>query len=305
MKNLLAFLLLVSSAVAAHAGPYSELQIHTSSATDWVSGDVKVAAATTSSKTATITLQGSTGLIQSSSMSVSGNISAGGNLIVTGGYINNTYVSSGTLGAGVIASSIAVGAVGLPQLAATVLSSATMQGNTFNAASKLVQLNGSSQYPALDGSLITNLTPNGVLAYSSALGMMAVSSAYVKNTNAAGDSALGFYTSAGSIAATLGYGNSGGSYSGSTILTTTGATDLNLCINSAGKCIVISGVGAITFAGASITTNGMGAGAVDFSGAGSMKVPGGTNGKTLCQNASGNVSGCTSAVDASGNCTCP
>lgn len=36
-------------------------------------------------------------------------------------------------------------------------SSATLQGNTFNAASKLVQLNGSTQLPAVDGSLLTGL----------------------------------------------------------------------------------------------------------------------------------------------------
>ncbi len=42
----------------------------------------------------------------------------------------------------------------------------TKQGNTFNGASQLVQLNGSSQYPAKDGSLITNLT--GVLSGGSA-----------------------------------------------------------------------------------------------------------------------------------------
>ncbi len=35
------------------------------------------------------------------------------------------------------------------------LSNATLQGNTFNAANDLVQLNGSGQLPALDGSLLT------------------------------------------------------------------------------------------------------------------------------------------------------
>lgn len=38
----------------------------------------------------------------------------------------------------------------------------TVQGNSFNAASKLVQLDGSSRYPALDGSQITNLSKTQV-----------------------------------------------------------------------------------------------------------------------------------------------
>lgn len=40
-------------------------------------------------------------------------------------------------------------------------SSVTLQGNTFNAANRLVQLNGSGQYPALDGSLITGVSGSG------------------------------------------------------------------------------------------------------------------------------------------------
>ena len=38
----------------------------------------------------------------------------------------------------------------------------TVQGNTFNGISQLVQLNASTQYPALDGSLITGLTKTQV-----------------------------------------------------------------------------------------------------------------------------------------------
>lgn len=40
--------------------------------------------------------------------------------------------------------------------------SATLQGNTFNAASKLVQLDSLTRYPAIDGSLITNLTGSNI-----------------------------------------------------------------------------------------------------------------------------------------------
>ena len=44
-------------------------------------------------------------------------------------------------------------------------SSLTTQGNTFNGNSQLVQLNSSGQYPALDGSLITNLAGGGVVVF--------------------------------------------------------------------------------------------------------------------------------------------
>jgi hypothetical protein len=54
------------------------------------------------------------------------------------------------------ASSITTGTLSDSRLSSTV----TNQGDTFNGASQLVQLNSSAQYPALDGSLITNL-PSG------------------------------------------------------------------------------------------------------------------------------------------------
>ena len=38
----------------------------------------------------------------------------------------------------------------------------TVQGNTFNAASKLVQLDSSNRYPAINGSLITNLNASAI-----------------------------------------------------------------------------------------------------------------------------------------------
>jgi len=49
----------------------------------------------------------------------------------------------------------------------TSLSSATnvtTQGNTFNGNSQLIQTNATGQYPALDGSLITNLASGGITA---------------------------------------------------------------------------------------------------------------------------------------------
>lgn len=44
------------------------------------------------------------------------------------------------------------------------VSSVTLMGNTFNQASQLIQLNGSAQLPALDGSLLTGIKITGVLA---------------------------------------------------------------------------------------------------------------------------------------------
>lgn len=44
------------------------------------------------------------------------------------------------------------------------VSSVTLQGNTFNGASQLVQLNASTQYPALSGALITNITAANISA---------------------------------------------------------------------------------------------------------------------------------------------
>lgn len=46
-------------------------------------------------------------------------------------------------------------------------SSVTLQGNTFNQAGKLVQLNGSAQLPALDGSLLTGVVTTGILPHGS------------------------------------------------------------------------------------------------------------------------------------------
>jgi hypothetical protein len=39
----------------------------------------------------------------------------------------------------------------------------TLSGNAFNSANKLVQLDGSGRYPALDGSLITNLSASNII----------------------------------------------------------------------------------------------------------------------------------------------
>lgn len=56
------------------------------------------------------------------------------------------------------ASNVGSGTLADARLGANV----TLQGNSFNAASKLVQLDGSSRYPALNGSQITNLSKTQV-----------------------------------------------------------------------------------------------------------------------------------------------
>lgn len=65
-------------------------------------------------------------------------------------------ISFSTIGANAVvnATNITSGTVADARLSANV----TLQGNSFNAASKLVQLDGSGRYPALDGSQITSLT---------------------------------------------------------------------------------------------------------------------------------------------------
>ena len=56
------------------------------------------------------------------------------------------------------ASNITTGTLANTQLSSSV----TLQGNTFNGVSELVQLNGSGYYPALNGSLITNLSASNI-----------------------------------------------------------------------------------------------------------------------------------------------
>lgn len=67
------------------------------------------------------------------------------------------------------ASNISSGTLGDARLSANV----TTQGNTFNAANKLVQLDASAKLPAVDGSQLTNLPsftpPNGLLKIASAI----------------------------------------------------------------------------------------------------------------------------------------
>jgi hypothetical protein len=86
------------------------------------------------------------------------------NLSTLSGHISNTSnphsVTKSQVGLGDVAnvdttnaSNISSGTLNDARLSANV----TLQGNTFNAASKLVQLDASAKLPALDGSQLTNL----------------------------------------------------------------------------------------------------------------------------------------------------
>ena len=69
-------------------------------------------------------------------------------------------ISFSTIGANTLvnAANITSGTLADARLSANV----TLQGNSFNAASKLVQLDGSAKYPALNGSQITNLDATNI-----------------------------------------------------------------------------------------------------------------------------------------------
>lgn len=70
---------------------------------------------------------------------------------------------------GLNASNIATGTLATGRLS----SSATVQGNTFNAAGQLVQLDGSGQLPAVSGALLTGITATNVNAANITSGTLA------------------------------------------------------------------------------------------------------------------------------------
>ncbi len=113
------------------------------------------------------------------------------------------YVSSGTVQNLTATSINGTSITGNVASSAIDSSSVTKQGNAFNAASQLVLLDSSARYPALDGSLITNVTSS----------LSAGSTNYVQNTNSL-QSNTTFYVSSGSVqgnlsvSGNLGIGNS-------------------------------------------------------------------------------------------------
>lgn len=78
---------------------------------------------------------------------------------------NGTQISSPTVAINFLSPPFSVSAVTTSTAQVTLLgSSVTLQGNTFNQASRLVLLDGSSKLPAVDGSQLTGLSFTGVLA---------------------------------------------------------------------------------------------------------------------------------------------
>jgi hypothetical protein len=94
----------------------------------------------------------------SANVTVQGNVfNAANKLVQLDGSTKLPAVDGSQLTA-LTATNISSGTLADARLSANV----TVQGNSFNAASKLVQLDGSSRYPALDGSQITNLSKTQV-----------------------------------------------------------------------------------------------------------------------------------------------
>ncbi|MBW3538408.1 hypothetical protein KY386_02860, partial [Candidatus Parcubacteria bacterium] len=110
-------------------------------------GSITIAAPAAGTCTTCVELQAATpGTAQTGHINVSGTIIAGsfsGNGAALTS-LNATNISSGTLADA--------------RLSANV----TQQGNTFNGANQLVQLNASTQLPAVSGALLTNLNANNV-----------------------------------------------------------------------------------------------------------------------------------------------
>ena len=72
------------------------------------------------------------------------------NAALLGGFASSYYLDAGNISAGTLDDG---------RLSVNV----TMQGNTFNGANQLVQLNASGQLPAISGALLTNLNANSVV----------------------------------------------------------------------------------------------------------------------------------------------
>ena len=77
-----------------------------------------------------------------------------GTKTITADWVNTTHPWSDNE----VSDSLTIGSGGSVANAALDASSVTLQGNSFNGNNELVQLNGSGQLPAVDGSQLTNLT---------------------------------------------------------------------------------------------------------------------------------------------------
>ncbi|HSW79349.1 MAG TPA: hypothetical protein VLG47_01080, partial [Candidatus Saccharimonadales bacterium] len=86
-------------------------------------------------------------------------VSQSGTTVTVGGTLSATTLQGNGSGiTNINASNISSGTLANTRLSASV----TLQGNAFNAANELVQLNGTGGLPALDGSLLTNLNGSNI-----------------------------------------------------------------------------------------------------------------------------------------------
>ncbi|HEY0057273.1 MAG TPA: hypothetical protein VGB63_18130, partial [Pedobacter sp.] len=126
----------------------------TADATTFLRGDDTWAAVggglSAGSTSGQVYLTGASGAVPTTPVTVSGDInitSAGVTAVANNATAGNNIVTAINTGSGSIN-------------AARLQNTVTTQGNTFNGASQLVQMTTATKYPALDGSLITNVNAN-------------------------------------------------------------------------------------------------------------------------------------------------
>lgn len=99
-----------------------------------------------------------TAVIAAGNITTQGNTFNGANQLIQLNGSTQIPALSGALLTNLNASNIASGTIADARLSTQV----TVQGNTFNGANQLVQLNGSTQIPALSGALLTNLNATNI-----------------------------------------------------------------------------------------------------------------------------------------------
>lgn len=118
--------------------------------------DVSDTAAGTTKRTTVSDI--ATAVISVGNLTSQGNTFNGANQLVQLNGSAQLPAISGALLTNLNASNIASGTIADARLSTNV----TVQGNTFNGASQLVQLNGSTQLPSVNGALLTNLNASNI-----------------------------------------------------------------------------------------------------------------------------------------------